>query len=205
MSWAGLKSVVLENSAVTLRRICLSDRAEFARIAFEPDIWQYFTTVIATGRDLDAFVEEAIRDNLLGTRAVFAIIERKSGRIAGSTAYGNMVEKERKLEIGWSWLGRDFRGTGINRAAKFLLMDYAFGVLACERVEFKTDMLNLRARRGLEAIGATAEGVLRSFNYMPGGRRRNAIYYSVLKAEWPAIRERWHKTPALGHKAVAIA
>jgi RimJ/RimL family protein N-acetyltransferase len=203
MGWSALKNVVLENNIVTLRRICLSDRTEFARIAFEPEMWQYFTTVIATGKDLDVFIEEAIRDNLLGTRAVFAIVERKTGRIAGSTAYGNLVEKERKLEIGWSWLGREFRGTGVNRAVKFLLMEHAFETLLCERVEFKTDVLNLRARRGLEAVGAVAEGVLRSFNYMPGGRRRDAIYYSVLRREWPAIRDDWRARSE--RKAMVVA
>lgn len=190
MSWRTIDGLVLENEIVQLRRVRLSDKAELADIAFDSDIWQFFTSVINSEQDLDRFLDDAIHDNEHGTRFVFAVIDRASGRVAGSAAYGNLSEKERRLEIGWSWLGHDFRGKAVNRATKFLLLEHAFDSLGCERVEFKTDVLNLRARRALQAIGATEEGVLRSFNYMPGGRRRNAIYYSILKDEWPEIRNR---------------
>lgn len=191
MTWdmQAMKNVVLENDVVKLRRITLNDKAGFAKIAYEPETWQHFVSVVNNERDLDNLLEEAIRDNLTGTRLAFAIIDRASGEVAGSTSYGNLFPKERKLEIGWSWLGSQYRGTKINRATKALLLEYAFDTLGCERVEFKTDVLNLRARRGLEAIGATEEGVLRSFNYMPGGRRRNAVFYSILKHEWAEIRK----------------
>jgi RimJ/RimL family protein N-acetyltransferase len=188
MSWGNLKDLILENRRVRLRRVALQDREEFARIAFDDEIWRYFTSRITSQAELDQFVEEAIRDTLNGTRIVFAIVDRANGRIVGSTAYGNIVERERKLEIGWSWLVTPARGTGINRSAKLMLLDHAFGVLGCERVEFKTDILNTVARRGLAALGAKEEGVLRSFNYMPGGRRRDVIYYSILAAEWPQLR-----------------
>jgi RimJ/RimL family protein N-acetyltransferase len=105
-------------------------------------------------------------------------------------SYGNLSEPDRRLEIGWSWLGAEFRGAGINRWAKYLLLRHAFEVLAAERVEFKTDVLNLPARRALSNIGAVGEGTLRSFNPMPGGRRRDAVFYSVLRAEWPQVQVR---------------
>ncbi|NRR32708.1 GNAT family N-acetyltransferase [Oxalobacteraceae bacterium] len=184
-----IRNTVLENDTVKLRRITLNDREQFARIAFDDETWQYFVASVGNDAELDRFMEEAVRDTLNGTRIVFAIIDRASGRIAGSTAFGNLVAGERKLEIGWSWLGREYRGSALNRATKRLLLDHAFECLLCERVEFKTDVLNLRARAGLKAIGAQEEGVLRSFNYMPGGRRRNAVFYSILKEEWPAVRE----------------
>jgi len=188
MLWNDLKNLKLENDKVQIRRIELSDREGFSRIAFDETIWQYFVTQITSFLELDQFIEEAIKDTLNGSRIVFSILDRISNRIVGSTAFGNISEKERKLEIGWSWLSRDTRGTGINRATKLLLLDYAFNELRCERVEFKTDILNVIARRGLAALGAKEEGVLRSFNFMPGGRRRDVIYYSILRPEWPALR-----------------
>lgn len=192
MAWdmQALKDLVLENDVVRLRRINLNDKAGFAKIAYDDETWAYFVSRVRNEQELDRLLEEAIRDTLNGTRVAFAIIDKASGELAGSTSYGNMFPAERKLEIGWSWLGRDYRGTKVNRATKALLLEYAFETLECERVEFKTDVLNLRARRGLSAIGASEEGVLRSFNYMPGGRRRDAIFYSILKHEWPAIRAR---------------
>jgi RimJ/RimL family protein N-acetyltransferase len=188
MSWAALPNLVLSNSRVILRRIRVTDRDDLARIVYDEDIWRYFVARIATPGELDQFIEVAIQDTLNRSRIVFAIVDRDSERLVGSTAYGNLAESERRLEIGWSWLSAGARRTGINRAAKLALLDHAFGVLGCERVEFKTDVLNAPARTALLGIGATEEGVLRSFNYMPGGRRRDVVYYSILRHEWPAVR-----------------
>ncbi len=185
-----LRNVVLQDDKVLLRRMTFEDKADLARIAYDPEIWAYFVARVGDEPQLNEFIEQAVADTLAGTRIVFAIVERKSGRVAGSTAYGNLASAERRLEIGWSWLGAEFRGSGLNKSVKRLLLAHAFGPLECERVEFKTDILNLRARAGLKGIGATEEGTLRSFNFMPGGRRRDAIYYSVLKAEWPAVQAR---------------
>ncbi|MET3134818.1 RimJ/RimL family protein N-acetyltransferase [Oxalobacteraceae bacterium GrIS 1.11] len=194
MPWHKLKNLKLENRGVQLRRIDLHDHEQLSQVAFDEDIWRYFVARVTSMEELDQFIEEAIRDTLNGTRIVFAIVDPATKRIVGSTAYGNIVEREKKLEIGWSWLGKKAQGTGINRATKLALLDYGFDVLGCERIEFKTDVLNTVARRGLAGIGAKEEGVLRSFNYMPDGRRRDAIYYSILRSEWPAIRaERFGK------------
>lgn len=188
MSWEKLTDLELSNDRVTLRRVRIGDTEAFARIVYEPEIWRYFVTRITTPDDLDAFMETAIRDTLNGTRIVFAIIDNASGRIVGSTAYGNLAKADRRLEIGWSWLGAEARRTGVNRATKFALLDHAFNELGAERVEFKTDVLNIGARNGLSGIGAEEEGVLRSFNFMPGGRRRDVVYYSVLRNDWPTVR-----------------
>jgi RimJ/RimL family protein N-acetyltransferase len=188
MSWAELADLVLANSRVTLRRVRVTDREELDRIVFDEEIWRYFVTRIASPADLDRFIESAVQETLNGTRIVFAIVDNETDRIAGSTAYGNLAPADRRLEIGWSWVAASARRTGINRAAKLALLDHAFDVLGCERVEFKTDVLNTPARVGLAGIGAQEEGVLRSFNYMPGGRRRDVVYYSILRHEWPGVR-----------------
>ncbi|MCG3462482.1 GNAT family N-acetyltransferase [Xenorhabdus bovienii] len=188
MNWKNLKDIMLNCGPVTLRRIQITDRDAFERIAYEQEIWRYFVAKITNATELDCFIEQAIQDSLNGTRVVFAIIDNRSGEIVGSTAFGNISESERRIEIGWSWLSAEARRSGINRAAKFALIDYAFEQLGCERVEFKTDVLNTPARTGLEGLGAQKEGVLRSFNYMPGGHRRDVIYYSLLRHEWPAVK-----------------
>lgn len=190
MDWTTqtLRNIRLEDDLVQIRRLTLDDKPGFARIAYNAETWTYFVSTVTDENGLNAFMEQAIHDSMSGARIVFSIIDRKSGAIAGSTAFGNLAPAERRLEIGWSWLGEEYRGTGINRAVKGLLLEHAFATLGCMRVEFKTDVLNLRARRGLESIGAKEEGTLRSFNYMPGGRRRDAVYYSILRDEWPAVR-----------------
>ncbi|HEY0432964.1 MAG TPA: GNAT family protein, partial [Chitinophagaceae bacterium] len=135
---------------------------------------------------LGQWMQAAITDRTAGRRP-FTIIDRETNQIAGSSSIGNISWHDLRLEIGWSWLGPKFRSTGINLHAKYAMMKYAFETLKFERVEFKTDFLNQRARRGLEKIGATAEGVLRSHMTMWNDRRRDSIYYSVLKTEWPNL------------------
>lgn len=190
MPWSNLKDANPRNDRVSLSRITVCDRDAFAEIALDPKIWTHFVAVVHDDDDLDAFIEAAIRDTLSGSRIVFAIRDLTTGEIVGSSAYGNISEAERKLEIGWSWIMPAAQRSGANRAAKLALLTHAFEVLECERVEFKTDVLNTPARTALKRIGATEEGVLRSFNYMPGGRRRDAIFYSILKEEWPAVRKK---------------
>ena len=188
MSWENIRDARLENEHVLLRRILLQDRNQLHEIALDPDIWKYFVFQVGTDAEFEQFMTDALEDTNSGKRIVFCVIDKTDGRIAGSMSYGNLAEKEKRLEIGWSWLGRKYRGAGVNRWAKYLLLQYAFETLQCERIEFKTDVLNIQARKGLRNIGAKEEGVLRSYNFMPDNRRRDAIYYSILKSEWNDVK-----------------
>lgn len=189
MSWADIAATTLENPHVLLRPVRPEDRESLHAIAMDPEIWRYFVVRIETDADFDAFFDAGLADQRAGLRVVYHITDKRTARAAGSMSFANMAERDGRLEIGWSWLGRDFRGAGVNRWAKFLMLRHAFEQMAAERVEFKTDLLNTQARRGLRNIGACEEGTLRSFSPMPDGRRRDAVYYSVLRAEWPRVRE----------------
>ena len=134
-------------------------------------------------------MEMAFNDKKAGTRRPFTIIDKQTGNIAGSSSMGNISYHDLRLEIGWSWLGKAFRSTGLNKHAKFAMMRYAFEELDFERVEFKTDVENARARQGLKNVGGIEEGILRSHMTMWNNRRRTSIYYSVLKNEWPGLKE----------------
>ncbi|MFI9029289.1 GNAT family N-acetyltransferase [Streptomyces sp. NPDC053560] len=189
MAWAQNAAVVLENEHVLLRPVTEADREAVRAVAMDPDIWRYFVSAVETDADFEKFFDTCLADQAAGRRVVHIITDKATGRVAGSMSYGNIAEADARVEIGWSWLGRDFRGKGINRWAKYLLLEHAFEKLGAERVEFKTDILNTQARRGLRNIGAVEEGTLRSYNFMPGGRRRDAIFYSVLRAEWPRVKD----------------
>ncbi|MFI6151956.1 GNAT family N-acetyltransferase [Kitasatospora sp. NPDC051170] len=194
-TWAVDAPVVLENEFVRLSPLTAEDRDGLRAIALAPDIWRYFVTRIDTPEDYEAFFDATLADHLAGRRAVFVITDRRTGRTAGSMSFGNMAEADGRLEIGWSWLGLDFQGRGVNRWAKYLLLQHAFEDLGALRVEFKTDERNKQARRGLLNVGAREEGTLRSFNPMPDGTRRNAVFYSVLRDEWPEVREQLARGP----------
>lgn len=188
MNWAERATVSLENEYVLLRPVRPEDRTALRTIAMDPTIWRYFVISVETEADFDAFFDLGIADQAAGRRVVYYVADKRTNAAAGSMSFCNIMENDGRIEIGWSWLGIDSQGKGVNRWAKFLMMAAAFEQLDAERVEFKTDRLNVQARRALTNIGAREEGTLRSFNPMPDGRRRDAVYYSVLKAEWPQVK-----------------
>ena len=195
------QDLVLETTKVILRPVAESDYDSFLAMGKKDfDMWYYFTFNLGDEEQLKKWIETAFADKKAGTRRPFTIIDKESGKIAGSTSMGNISYHDLRLEIGWSWLGTDFRSTGINRHAKYSMMKYAFDELKFERVEFKTDVMNARARKGLENVGGKEEGILRSHMTMWNNRRRSSIYYSVLKEEWPGLKKSIFKELEAGFK-----
>lgn len=181
--------LVLETSKALLRPIEQNDYETFLRLAKQDEeMWKYFSLNLGDEAQLRKWMEMAFNDKKAETRRPFTIIDKATGQIAGSSSMGNISYHDLRLEIGWSWLGKEFRGTGLNKHAKFLMMRYAFEEMNFERVEFKTDVLNARARQGLKNVGGIEEGILRSHMTMWNNRRRSSIYYSVLKDEWPQVK-----------------
>ncbi|GAA4439901.1 GNAT family protein [Pontibacter saemangeumensis] len=179
---------VLEDARVLLRPFQAGDIAELATIALDEEIWRYMVTRISNQQELEAWVQTVTNGYAQGTRYTFMIVDKATGKLAGSTSYGNISLPDKRLEIGWTWLSREFRGSGLNRHCKFLLLRYAFRELQMERVELKGDALNTRSRRAMQKIGATEEGILRSHTLMHDGRRRDTVYYSILRPEWEHTR-----------------
>ena len=178
----------LETQKVLLRPIAETDMEAFHQLAQDEDMWQYFSLNLADEKQLKTWMNMAFHEIQMNTRRAFTIIEKSSGTIAGSMSMGNISLHDLRLEIGWSWLGKAFRSTGMNRHSKYAMMKYGFEEMHFERIEFKTDVLNQRARKGLENIGGKEEGILRSHMTMWNNRRRDSVYYSVLKNEWPQIK-----------------
>jgi RimJ/RimL family protein N-acetyltransferase len=181
--------LVLETNRALLRPLAMDDFDAFLGLAkADQDMWEYFTLNLGDEKQLNRWFEMAFADRAANTRRPFTIIDKQSGKIAGSSSLGNISMHDLRAEIGWSWLGKEFRSTGLNKNAKFAMMRYAFDELNFERIEFKTDVLNARARQGLKNVGGIEEGVLRSHMTMWNNRRRSSIYYSVLKNEWPELK-----------------
>ncbi|QSB06872.1 GNAT family N-acetyltransferase [Natronoglycomyces albus] len=187
--WAPILSTGMEDERIRLEPLTQDHRKPLRDIAIDERIWEFFVSRVTDEAEFTTFFDNLMEDQRTGRCAVYAIVEKETGTVCGSSAFGNLDAANDRLEIGWSWLGIAFQGSGINRHAKRLLLRRAFEELGCQRVEFKTDVLNQRARAALRKIGATEEGVLRSYNYMPSGRRRDAIYYSVLAQEWPTVKD----------------
>lgn len=153
-----------------------------------PDLLQFSPSVFGSEENLKVYFEDALITREKGIRYPFAIYDKTSESFVGSTSMGFFSPADLRVEIGWTWIDRGVQGSGLNKACKFLLLQYIFEVLQYERLEFRTDGRNIRSQRAMEKIGATFEGELRSHTVLPDGFRRNTRFYSILKSEWPEIR-----------------
>ncbi|MFL5779137.1 MAG: GNAT family N-acetyltransferase [Chloroflexota bacterium] len=182
--------VVLDGGRIRLEPLTREHVSDLARVALEPAVWRWTIAGPIDIPGLEAWVDDALRAAASGSELPFATIDRASGRAIGSTRFMSVVPEHRRLEIGWTWLGRDHQRTGANREAKLLQLGHAFETLGANRVEFKTHARNEQSRAALLGIGATFEGVFRHHMVMPDGTLRDSAYYSVIADEWPAVRAR---------------
>jgi RimJ/RimL family protein N-acetyltransferase len=180
--------IILENDFVRLRPIRENDFDEVRKIAFDPSIWTHFVYRVSDHESFNEYFTDMLQQHKAECRYTFIIEHIETLEILGITALGNYSAKDERIEIGWTWASPKHRGSQYSQTTVFILLNYLFDHMKLKRVEFKTDVLNKRARNRLKKIGCTEEGVLRSHTLMPGGRRRDTIFYSILDHEWPAIR-----------------
>lgn len=184
-----LTPVTLEGRAVRLEPLTRAHRDDLLRWALEPDLWRWTLTRITTAADLDAYIETALEWQAAGTALPFATVDRATGHAIGSTRFGRIDAGNRKVEIGWTWLGLPFHRMVYNTEAKRLMLGYAFERLGCVRVEFRVNEPNRRSRTAVERLGARLEGILRHSQIAPDGRLLDWAHYSILSEEWPVVRE----------------
>ena len=178
----------LENDRVKLTLLDLRNYKDLEFISQEKDLILYSPSDISTPEKLRDYVQVAVDGYYHKTTIPFIIYDKVKGQYAGSTRFGLINWKNKVLHIGWTWIGHEFQGTGLNTHMKFLMLRYAFETLAFEKVEFRIDERNQKSRKAVEKLGATLEGVLRKDTLMNDGFRRSTCCYGILKDEWPNIK-----------------
>jgi len=157
-------------------------------IAFEKNLIYYSPSDISTPEKLKAYVQLAIDGFGKKTIIPFIVYDKDKQAYAGCTRFGLINWKNEVLHIGWTWIGHQFQGTGLNANMKFLMLQYAFETLGFEKVEFRIDERNQKSRKAVEKLGATLEGVLHRNVTLKDGFRRNTCCYGIIKDEWPTIK-----------------
>lgn len=183
-----VRPVTLEGQIIRLEPLDRRHFDDLVAVGLDPALWKWTQVQPETDMALRGYLEKALAAAEAGTEVPFATVLRETGRAVGSTRFLTIVPEHRRLEIGWTWLGRAHQRSGANREAKLLQLTHCFEVLGANRVEFKTDSRNEASRRALEGIGATFEGIFRSHTIMPWGPLRDSAYYSVIASEWPAVK-----------------
>ncbi|HEV8612924.1 MAG TPA: GNAT family protein, partial [Gemmatimonadales bacterium] len=180
--------LVLEGDAVRLEPLEQRHAEALLEAAADPEIWLYLPAYQPQSlAAMQAWIEGANKAATSGDQIPFAILDPVTGRAVGSTRFLEIRWDSRALEIGWTWLAGPVQRTRVNTETKFLLLRHAFEDLGALRVQFKTDGRNVRSQRALERIGALKEGVLRKQRINHDGYVRDAVYYSILDDEWPAV------------------
>ncbi|MFJ3728153.1 GNAT family N-acetyltransferase [Streptomyces sp. NPDC090045] len=148
-------------------------------------LWELPVTIVPHPDEVRGFIDDALAARAQGTQIAYATVDVATGRIAGSTRLMAINTAYRRLEIGFTFLGGTWQGTGVNTEAKLLMLAHAFEVMGMNRVEFLTDVRNSRSRAAISGLGATHEGVLRHHMVMRDGWIRDSAVYSITRPEWP--------------------
>ncbi|AYL95773.1 GNAT family N-acetyltransferase [Mucilaginibacter celer] len=176
---------ILEDDRVTLRPLTADDPEHLLPFALnEPDTWNYSLTSAAGEDGMKAYIWAAINARAAGKEYPFIVFDKATGQYAGCTRFYDIQPANQTLQLGYTWYGEKFRGTGLNKHCKYLMLQFAFEKLNMQRVEFRADARNQRSIAAMKSIGCTVEGILRSNMPLADGTRRDSIVLSILKSEW---------------------
>lgn len=154
----------------------------------DKELWKQVPSDCSDRDTFFAVYRVALEARDKGTKYPFVIVDKQTRKLIGSTRFFELYEADKKLEIGWTWITRDYWGSVVNLECKLLLLTYCFEVLKTNRVQLKTKDDNLRSRKAIEKIGGVFEGILRKDKIQNDGTTRNAAYYSILQEEWDSAK-----------------
>ncbi|MGK0427890.1 MAG: RimJ/RimL family protein N-acetyltransferase [Ulvibacter sp.] len=178
------KDYILENKEVRLRPLTIDDIISLSEFSInEPNLWKYSLTPADGLEHLENYINLALEGRRNSTSYPFIVYDKRTNRYAGCTRFYDFQKQHQTTQIGYTWYGENFQGTGLNKNCKFLLLEFAFEKLKLERVEFRADANNKRSIAAMQSIGCKKEGILRQNCNSPSGRR-DSIVLSILKTEW---------------------
>lgn len=181
--------IILENNRVKLVPLENSRNTELTSIIFDDDIWKYMGMYVQNEADFKSYLATTFAQKEAGVCYPFLIIDKQTNKVAGSTRYGYLNPASAKCEIGWTWYGKEFQGTGLNKACKYELLKFGFEVLGFRRIQFSADLENIRSQKAIQKLGAQKEGVFRNNYIDSNGNSKDDVYFSIIKEDWPTIKE----------------
>jgi N-acetyltransferase len=184
------QEIILEDERARLEPLTPQHYAPLLAIALSnSDIWKFTLANIIDEKSFTVYFNTALKERENKTSYPFAMFDKKENRYVGCTRYANISFRDKRLEIGWTWIDPLLQGSGINKHNKYLMLQFAFEKLDLNRVELKTAGTNLKSQRAMEKIGAVREGVLRKHSINDIGVIRDTVYYSFINDEWPVVKE----------------
>ncbi len=180
---------ILTGETVDLLPLELHHFEELYTAAADKKLWEFIPSDCSEKEKFYEVYHTAIEEREKGNHYPFVVYHKPSGKLIGSTRFLDIIERDKKLEIGWTWITADHWATSVNFECKLLLLTFAFEVLHALRVQLKTDENNLRSRKAIQKIGGQFEGILRKDRIRDNGTIRNTVYFSILDTEWKNVKE----------------
>ncbi len=176
---------ILENDIVLLRPLEHDDFDNLLPFALnEPELWKYSLVGAEGEHGLRHYMNITLEARKEGKEYAFIVFDKRTKQYAGSTRFYDIQVSFQTLQLGYTWYGKEFQGTGLNKHCKFLLLSFAFDQVGMERVELRADNNNERSIAAMKSIGCKVDGILRSNMPKKDGGRRDSIVLSILKDEW---------------------
>ena len=197
-AWATVP--VLAGRHVRLEPLRAEHAGALVRAASDGELRNLRVTQVPSADTVAAYIGKALDDQAAGTALPF-VVKDAAGEVVGSTRCFAIDRAVPRLEIGYTWYAARVQRTALNTEAKRLLLGFAFDTLGCEVVELRTHVQNHRSRAAIERLGAHFDGVLRRHLRMPDGHLRDTAVYSLLREDWPAVRDRLDARLAQGTPA----
>lgn len=176
---------ILQDDCVLLQPLSQKDCDNLLEFSLnEPDTWKYGLVTAAGEENLKKYIQQALQGRADNKMYAFSVFDKRTNEYAGSTRFYDMNIEFKTLQLGYTWYGQRFRGTGLNKHCKYLLLQFAFEEMGMLRVEFRADNTNERSIAAMKSIGCKVEGILRQDVPKAAGGRRDSIILSILKDEW---------------------
>jgi RimJ/RimL family protein N-acetyltransferase len=150
-------------------------------------LWELRVTNVPCVEEVPAEIQRRLALQAAGSMLPFTVLDA-SGRPVGMTTFMHIDATHRRVEIGSTWYAKGVQRTALNTECKRMLLTHAFDVLDCIAVEFRTSAQNEASRRAIERLGAHLDGILRHHMRHRDGSLRDTCVYSIVAAEWPAVR-----------------
>lgn len=183
-----LNEIVLESEHLTLVPLNFSHKEDLLVASKDGNLSNLWFTSVPNERNVDSYIEKAIKDFEQDHGLAFAVLEKKTNKVIGTTRFTNATPEHRRVEIGFTWYSKSFQKTYVNSECKLLLLTHAFEELKAIAVEFRTNWYNFPSRNAILRLGAKQDGVIRNHQIMDDGTIRDTVVYSIIESEWKACK-----------------
>jgi N-acetyltransferase len=184
-----LNETTLEGNLVHLIPLKAEHKSALLEASADGELWKLWYTSVPSKDSIDSYLEYAFSEQAAGCALLFAVVDKQTQKIIGSTRFCNADNLNHRVEIGYTWYAKSYQRTGVNTECKYLLLQHAFENLNAIAVEFRTHWHNQASRAAIARLGAKQDGILRNHQKNAEGIYRDTVVFSIIDQEWLTVKK----------------